>query len=236
MADCHEPLVTKKLFNRAQEQLGGVMRHFHPTPWDAPLKKKVYCGVCGYAIVRRGKAPPYYLCSRPRTVPGLDCWQKKVFEDEIIGAVTEAVRYQAQVAVDTKRLWEQEQSQIELKKRGFEGQIRKCVAEQKALSAESVILYESFVDGNLTHDEYIRQKSSLAEKLEQARREETEIRIQLADLSNTRSEGIMKYQGLLDTDSLTQEQICGLLERVTIFPEGRLEIKLRLVDENKAGK
>lgn len=109
------------------------------------------------------------------------------------------------------------------------------MAEQKALSAESVALYERFVDGGLTHDEYIRQKSGLVEKLEQARREETEIRSQLADLSNTRSEGIMKYQALLDTDSLTQEQICGLLERVTIFPEGRLEIKLRLVDENKVG-
>lgn len=160
---------------------------------------------------------------------------RESFEDEIIEAVTEAVRYQAQVAVDTKRLWEQEQSQIEQKQRGFEGQIRECVAEQKALSTESVALYERFVDGGLTHDEYIRQKSGLSEKLEQARREETEIRSQLADLSNTRSEGIMKYQGLLDTDSLTQEQICGLLERVTIFPEGRLEIKLRLVDENKVG-
>lgn len=233
--DCHEPLVTKELFDKAQEQLGGVMRHFHPTPWDAPLKKKVYCGVCGYAIVRKGKAQHYYRCSRPRAVPGLDCWQEKVFEDEIIEAVTEAVRYQAQVAVDTKRLWEQEQSQIEQKQRGFEGQIRECVAEQKALSAESVALYENFVDDGLTHDEYIRQKSGLVEKLEQARREETEIRSQLADLSNTRSEGIMKYQALLDTDSLTQEQICGLLERVTIFPEGRLEIKLRLVDENKTG-
>lgn len=78
--DCHEPLVTKELFDKAQEQLGGVMRHFHPTPWDAPLKKKVYCGVCGYAIVRKGKAQHYYRCSRPRTVPGLECWQEKVLK------------------------------------------------------------------------------------------------------------------------------------------------------------
>lgn len=64
-----------------------------------------------------------------------------------------------------KRLWEQERSRIEQKQCRFEGQIRECLAEQNALSAGNLALYESFVYGGLTHDEYIRQKSSLAEKL-----------------------------------------------------------------------
>ena len=43
-----------------------------------------------YAIVRRGTANRYYRCSTPRTVPDMDCFQWKIYEDDIVEMVIEA--------------------------------------------------------------------------------------------------------------------------------------------------
>ena len=42
-----------------------------------------------------------------------------------------------------------------------------------------------------------------------------------------------KYKHIDSLVTLTKEQIGDLLERVTVFPKGRLEISLRFVDENR---
>ena len=58
--DCHEPLVSKGLFEAVQERLGKQKHEKHVMRND-PLSKKVICGVCGYAIVPRGQKERYYL-------------------------------------------------------------------------------------------------------------------------------------------------------------------------------
>ena len=109
VADCHEPLVTKELFARAQERLGGEQRQFSThNKWKTPLSKKVYCGVCGYAIIRRGTQNRYYCCQMSRTVPWMECYPEKIFESETLDTATVAIRQQARCVVDTQHMMEQQ--------------------------------------------------------------------------------------------------------------------------------
>ena len=97
--------MSKDLFQRAQESLGGTYKqHTKHDKSVNPLRKKVICGVCGYAMVLRGKVNRYYSCHTPRTVPDMDCFQGKIYEDNIMEMVVEAIRMCAQLAVEERRL------------------------------------------------------------------------------------------------------------------------------------
>ncbi|WP_366926301.1 zinc ribbon domain-containing protein [uncultured Intestinimonas sp.] len=94
---------------------GAYQQYTKHDKWSNPLRKKVICDVCGYAIVRRGTANRYYRCSTPRTVPDMDCFQWKIYEDDIVEMVIEAIRVCAHLAVEEKRL-----RTVEKEKRGMQ--------------------------------------------------------------------------------------------------------------------
>ena len=110
----HEPLVSKELFGKAQERLGGEQRQLAShNKAKNPLSKKVYCGVCGYAIIRRGTKNRYYCCQTPRTVPGMECYPKKIYESEILDTVTGAIRQQARCVAEAQHMMEQQKKSQE---------------------------------------------------------------------------------------------------------------------------
>ncbi|ANU55389.1 recombinase family protein [Acutalibacter muris] len=231
--DCHEPLVSKGLFEAVQERLGKQKHEKHVMRND-PLSKKVICGVCGYAIVPRGQKERYYLCQRPRTVPGLGCYGEKILESDILAAVSEAILQQARLAADLAKIAVQQTEMREKQAKELRQKLQECRAEQEILSAEITKLYEGYVDGRLTKPVYSSQKAVLMERLEQARDAEKDLSGQSAVCDSGDSEFIDKYRELADTEVLTKERIGDLLERVTVFPGGRLEIKLRFLDGNSA--
>lgn len=63
------------------------------------MHRKVYSGVCGMAIVRRVKKAPYYRCDTPNSLPDAEYCRDKIYEQEILDAVTEAICMQAQIIV-----------------------------------------------------------------------------------------------------------------------------------------
>lgn len=203
--NCHEPLVSNDLFEAVQKRLG-EQKHEKHSMHGYPLSKKVICGVCGYAIVPHGHKERYYLCQRPRIVPGLGCYTEKA-------AIQQA---------EARKKYAQE----------LQKKVQECRAEQEALSAAITRLYESYVDDHLTKETYSEQKAVLSEKLKQAQRAEGDLLIQTSAGDSGNSEFIEKYRDLDGLATLSQEQIGDLLERVTIYPGGRIEIKLRFVDGN----
>nr|WP_295630628.1 recombinase family protein [uncultured Intestinimonas sp.] len=110
------PLCPKSCFREHRKPLAGAYQQYTKhDKWSNPLRKKVICDVCGYAIVRRGTANRYYRCSTPRTVPDMDCFQWKIYEDDIVEMVIEAIRVCAHLAVEEKRL-----RTVEKEKRGMQ--------------------------------------------------------------------------------------------------------------------
>ena len=230
--DCHEPLVSKELFEAVQERLGKQKPEKH-VMHNNPLSKKVICGVCGYAIVPRGKSERYYLCQKPRTVSGLGCYGEKILESEILATVSEAIFQQARLAADLDKAAPQQAEEREKYAQEIQRKVQKCKAEQEVLSAQITKIYEEYVDCKLTKQTYSEQKSALSEKVKQAYKAEEELLAQCAVWDSGHSEFVEKYKHIDSLVTLTKEQIGDLLERVTVFPKGRLEISLRFVDENR---
>lgn len=230
--DCHEPLVSKALFQKAQETLGGEYKQNGHTKWDNPLRRKVYCGVCGYAIIRRGTKNRYYCCTTPQTVPDMACPQEIVYEDQILELVTAAIRAQAQYAVELERLIESQKQHQDNLLHALQRDMKSLQAIQSQITEESRKLYESYaLDSTLSRESYAQQKAELLKRRDAAYQAETEIRDRISSLTQERNLFVEKYHGLIGLESLTEELALDLLQSVTIWPGGRIEIALNYLDE-----
>ena len=233
VADCHEPLVTKELFARAQERLGGEQRQLSThNKWKTPLRKEVYCGVCGYAIIRRGTQNRYYCCQTPRTVPWMECYPEKIFESEILDTATVAIRQQARCVVDAQHMMEQQKKEQEAAVALLRKKAKKLEALQRELTQKIAKLYEdAVVDKLLSRDAYAVQKARLVEQRNDAQKAGAEIQAELFEQTRDCSIYVEQYQRYADMEALPDEAIADLLDRVTVWPDGRLEVSLKFLNE-----
>lgn len=228
--DRHEPLVSKELFQRAQEQLG-VYKQIPHGKSNNLLSRKVYCGVCNYAIIRRGTKNKYYCCSRPRTVPGLGCCQEKIYEQDIMEMVVKAIRVQARYAVELNRIAESQRKDREKQAVSLRDKLRHLKELKEQIAVRLQTLYESYVEGNISRDTYVQRKAVILAHQGDICRARSETEEALLQLETARSIFVEKYLSYAELDSLTAEAASDLLDRVTIWPGGRLDISLNYLDD-----
>lgn len=228
----HDPIVPKELFMKAQEQLGGEFRQTSGhVKQDYPLHRKVYCGVCGMAIVRRAKKDPYYRCDTPSSLPDAECCRDKIFEQEILDAVTEAIRIQARCAVEVGHIMEACRKQQESCILSMRAELRDLQVLQERIAEQNRGLYETFVDGKLNRDIYITKKAALRQHLKEISEKTEFIEQRIFKAKSEHNLFVESYGKYTELDKLTNEIASDLLERVTIWPDGRLDISLNYLDE-----
>ena len=231
--DRHEPLVSKELFARAQERLGGEQRQLAShNKAKNPLSKKVYCGICGYAIIRRGTKNRYYCCQTPRTVPGMACYPEKIYESEILDTVTGAILQQARCVVEAQHMIEQQKKSQEATVALLRKKVKSLEALQRELNQKIEKLYEdAVIDNLLSRDAYAAQKARLVEQRDNAQKAEAEIQAEIFEQTRDCSIYAEQYQLYADMEVLPDEAGADLLDRVTVWPDGRVEVLLRFLDE-----
>lgn len=230
--DRHDPIVSKELFLKAQNQLGGEFRQTSGhVKQDYPLHRKVYCGVCGMAIVRRAKKNPYYCCDTPNSLPDAECCRDKIYESEILDAVTEAIRMQAHCAVEVEHVMEAHRKQDESCILSMRTELRNLQVLQERITEQDRSLYEAFVDGKLNRDIYITKKAVLRQHLKKIFEKTEPIEQRIFKVKSEHNLFVESYGKYTELDELTNEIASDLLERVTLWPDGRLDISLNYLDE-----
>lgn len=228
----HIPIVSKELFQKAQEQLGGAFKQTSKyVRKDYPLHRKVYCGVCGMAIVRKAKKAPYYRCNTPISLPDSECCRDKIYEQEILDAVMEAIRMQARCAVEAEKIIEARRKQDKLHIRSLQVELRNLQRLQEQLTEQDRRLYEDFVDGKLKRETYLTKKAALRQRLEEVPVKVESVNQHISTLKSGYSGFVDSYSKYTELDKLTDEIAADLLDRVTIWPDGRLNISLNYLDE-----
>lgn len=103
----HDGIVTQEEFDRAQANLRAYVEHDGIAPYQL-LQRKVRCGVCGHVMRRGGTGKPYYLCKTPLVTDAYSCLTDKTREHEIMDALLDGLRVQAQTAVEMSLVWEEQ--------------------------------------------------------------------------------------------------------------------------------
>ena len=90
---------------------------------------------------------------------------------------------------------------------------------------------DAVIDNLLSRDAYTAQKSHLVEQRDDAHRAGDEIQTELSERTRDRSIYMERYQSYADMEALPDDTIADLLDRVTVGPDGRMDVSLKFLNE-----
>ena len=232
--DRHEAIVSEALFEKAQ----AVMREYREFDVTSasgnPLKRKVICGVCGHAMQRGGGKNPSYRCATKRLNTGFDCSEDRIPEADILEAVVDSIQVYDQYAVSIDRLLQTRQAQRLLDRKQAQRRLQTLQSRKAQLDERLQDLYEHLVEGEISRESFAAQKKSMTAQAEEISRTILELERKISGSDDGGNAVIEQFKSCAGITALTREISTELLKSVTIYPDGRMDIRLNLADEIKA--
>ena len=229
--DRHEAIVSEELFEKAQICMREYREREGMTGGGNPLKRKVVCGVCGHAMQRDNKKNGSYRCVTKRLNTGFDCSEERVPEADILEAVVDAIQVYAQYAVSIDRLLQTRQAQRQLDRKQAQRQLQTLQSRKAQLDKRLQDLYERLVEGEMSRESFAAQKKSMTAQAEEITRTVLELERKISGSDDNSNAVIEKFRSYAGITALTKEISTDLLHSVTIYPDGRMDIRLNLADE-----
>ena len=232
--DRHEAIVAEALFEKAQTCMREYREREVMTGGGNPLKRKVICGVCGHTMQRDSRKNGSYRCVMKRLNTGFDCSEEKVPEADILEAVIDVIQVYAQYAVSIDRLLQTRQEQRQLDRKQAQRQLQTLQSREARLDKRLQDLYEGLVEGEISRESFAAQKKALTAQAEEISRTVLELERKISDSDDGSNAVIEQFKSYAGITALTREISIELLHSVTIYPDGRMDIRLNLVDEIEA--
>ena len=224
----HEGIVTLEEFERAQAQMRAYAEKEGRPIDKESFSRRLYCGVCGHRLERVNVKAPYYRCRTSRVTSAYDCTGDPIPEGDLMDIVRNALRVQALYAVELGRIWEEQHK----KKQADSASLLKTLADLKEnyrkLEQQIKEMYEGFALGEISKAEYLAAKQTAAQRRDAAAHRIEEL---TAQLENTGADGGLQnrfvdcFQKYVDIESLTDEILSEVLEKVLVYPDNRVEIQ-----------
>lgn len=214
-------------------QAGNYTKHQYP------LKGKVYCGYCQklmkYRVLK--KLGPSFNCRFSATAVDSPCKQipisEKVLEEIIRNALTAQIK-QAEHVLEI--LHERERKAL-ICFSALERQEEKLSAEKAEIVKQRVALYEQYADGNMSKEEFIRQRDAYRaqedERMEQIQRLRTEKNqiFQPVKKDADNLQAVMDTVGKAgDVMHLSQNVVETFIDRIEVFNDERVKIRFPFED------
>ncbi len=222
----HEGIIEPKLFQAAQAELKAFSEKDSPAPNANPLRRKVICGCCGYAMqLVKAKAPYYRCCSAELGLP-YGCKTESVSQTDIQDAVLALIRAYAQCAVDLDRLQAEQRQRIRQAQKQAEKALTALQNRRQQLVPLLQNLYEQLIDGSTDREAYLAQKQKITAQLQELAEKEAELKA-AASVSGADTFPILeRYRQYTELDTLTPAIAKELVQRVVVHPDNRLEVQL----------
>ena len=232
--DRHEAIVPEALFEKAQ----ACMREYREYEVSAgsgnPLKRKVICGICGHAMQRDGRKNGSYRCVTKRLNTGFDCSEDRIPEADILEAVIDTIQVYAQYAVSIDRLLQTRQAQRVLDRKQAQRRLQTLQSRKAQLDERLQDLYERLVEGEISRESFAAQKKALTAQAEEISCTVLEMERKISGSDDNGNAVIEQFKSYAGITALTKEMSAELLQSVTIYPDGRMDIRLNLADEIEA--
>ena len=170
----HEPLVSKKLFDRVQEILAKRGRVETKHAQRLSLLGLIRCGECGaYVTAERQKGHHYYRCTKKKG----SCSQRRYTREESLG---EQLRRSGELVALTKEQKEGMLGQIAVwrdeQRRDADERAKAEETELASVSEKIDRLLDAFLEECISRDEYTQKKESLLSRQAIQREKLAEVR------------------------------------------------------------
>jgi len=165
----HEPMVTKKLFDKCQNVLADRSRPKKPNQKEYPFRNLLKCGECGCAITSETqKGHNYYRCTKKK----IPCSQKYIREENLSEQISKILqKVSLPHAWTEKMILELDKEKTEAVQAGsvFSQNLKEQIKEREE---KLDLLLDAHLDGTITKEEYttkkqkfLNQKVEISEKL-----------------------------------------------------------------------
>lgn len=232
----HEAIVTKEELDQVaamvkrQKQTGTVKRRDSKYLFSGKIK----CGHCRRAVRMRAeyKIPKISCRTVPRPKDSL-CFEGVYSTEPIEKLVLQLIRQQASMAEDTIRRIKEVNKILDIpklrrRKEAYEGQLRDCTVKKMEL-------YEQFVAGDLTREEYLNQKKEFLEIESQykakADRLQEEIVAAEARKAKEKSPDLQAFVRYTDLETLSYLIVQELIKVIYFYDPEHIEIVWNYRDE-----
>ncbi len=216
--DTHDAIVSKQVYEKAQEVLGHCVRK---EPQKKPYQKFrgiLRCGCCGRVLSRRGTRNPYFACLTARSVKDSGCVRVRLDEAALEEVLLAAIRTQIRLLAskEAENMGKADHNLLkEIKE--YQGMLSRYKSLQTAA-------FEDFAEGRISRMEYLSRKKETADRQEEANSRIAELNNQLAELQ--------KRQAVQDGDmgkyacarELTREMLVELVKEIRVNEENAIEI------------
>ena len=244
--DSHAAIVTPEEFEQAQKVImlqHGKHQAGNYTKHQYPLKGKVYCGYCQklmkYRVLK--KLGPSFNCRFSATAADSPCKRipisEKVLEEIIRNALTAQIK-QAEYVLEI--LHERERRAL-ICFSALERQEEKLSAEKAEIVKQRVALYEQYADGNISKEEFVRQRDAYRaqedEKMEQIQRLRTEKNQAFQPVKRDTDHlqtVISTVEEAGDVMHLSQNVVETFIDRIEVFNDESVKIHFTFEDTLKS--
>jgi DNA invertase Pin-like site-specific DNA recombinase len=230
--DAHEEIISIGLFEVVQKLLKRDIRVSDIDHKVQPLGGFLFCGDCGKAMSRRrvksgNKYFYYYLCGSYKKKLG--CSIHNISQELVENAVLNAVRSQLNLLVEINELVTTigENDILTKKVKYLDLQITAKEQEVEKSQNSAMRLYDSFTEGLITREEYLRMKEKYilrTNELEKTIKELEEEKNQLTKNDKETTSWISKYLKFQGIDQLTHEVVATMIDKVEVYEDKRIEI------------
>ena len=230
----HEAIVPEALFEKAQACMREYREYKVSSGSGNPLKRKVICGVCGHAMERDSRKNGSYRCVTKRLNTGFDCSEDRIPETDILEAVIDTIQVCAQYAVSIDRLLQTRQAKRVLDRKQTQRRLQTLQSRKAQLDERLQDLYERLVEGEISRESFAAQKKALTAHAEGISHTVLELEQKISGSDDGSNAAIEQFKSYAGITALTKEISTELLQSVTIYPDGRMDIRLNLADEIEA--
>ena len=248
----HEAIITHEVFEKAQEMLQAKKKEYFASrgKYDECKNQRedllqgiLYCGHCGKkmnmyrrTVKLRGGVGHYstYVCRRSSTYGDADP-KKNINAEKLENMVLELIKQHITVYVDMQeRLKVLNQKPVAVEKKAALDNTLAEIQERKDKVANFIKnLYEDFVDGVFSEEEYLEMKAGYVAELEALDAEADTVKADHSSYENTcgsaeMSDAFSKYIG---ADELSREMVITFIKKITCYGNDRFEVEYTFADE-----
>ena len=244
--DSHAAIVTPEKFEQAQMVImlqNGNHQSGNYTKHQYPLKGKVYCGYCQklmkYRVLK--KLGPSFNCRFSATAVDSPCKRILISEELLEEIVRNALTVQIKQAEHVLEILHERERKALICFSALERQEEKLSAEKAELVKLRVALYEQYADGNMSKEEFIRQRDAYRvqedDKMEQIQRLRTEKNqiFQPVKKDTDNLQAVMNTVGEAgDVMHLSQNVVETFIDRIEVFNDECVKIRFTFEDTLKS--
>ncbi len=229
--ETHEGIVSKELFQKVASRMKEYKEFIPSTSERNPLRKKVVCGTCGYAMSLSNTKNAKYHCRTSHLDTAFDCTSEGILQADIHEMVVTLIRTYAAYAVSLEHLLLLQKERIQAEKKQARRELAVLQSRKNQFEKSLQDLYEKLIDGTIDKETYLSHKATsqaqmqeLADKME---------RLEKSTQSTNEHGGVFieKYKEYTELETLTGEIARDVVKRVTVHKDGGIEIELALRDE-----